>query len=49
MRQRMGEYVRQNKKKIVQEEFAKGDDKYPLLFQNLIDVKVDKVTFDANP
>lgn len=45
----MGLYVRQNKKQIVQELFAKEDDKYALLFQNLIDVVVNDVSFDAKP
>ena len=45
----MGDYVRQNKKQIVQEKFAPDEEKYPLLFQNLIDVQVKNVTFDAKP
>lgn len=45
----MGDYVRQNKKQIVKDEFGKNEDKYPLLFQNLIDVQVNNVTFNANP
>ncbi len=47
IRQRMWNYVRANKKQIVLEEFAKWEDKYPLMFQNLIDVQVNDVTFDA--
>jgi|GEM_PF-4525511 len=49
MRQRMGDYVRQNKKQIVKDQFAAEEDRYPLLFQNLIDVQVVEVTFDAKP
>lgn len=45
----MGQYVRQNKKQIVQDEFIKRDDQYPLMFQGLIDVRVDKVSFSAKP
>lgn len=47
IRQRMGDYVRANRKKIILEEFAKGEEKYPLMFQNLIDVQVKNVSFDA--
>lgn len=49
IRQRMGDYVRQNKKQIVQDLFSKEDDNYAMLFNNLIDVRVDKVVFNANP
>lgn len=48
IRSTMGSYVRSHKKQIVQEQFA-NDERYPLPFQSLIDVRVDKVTFDAQP
>ncbi|MBP6910828.1 hypothetical protein KBC03_04540, partial [Patescibacteria group bacterium] len=49
IRERMGQYVRLNKKQIVQDEFMKRSDQYPLMFQGLIDVRVDKVSFSAKP
>lgn len=49
IRQRLGDYVRTNKKQIVQQQFAKDQDQYALPFQNLIDVRVDNVTFNAKP
>lgn len=45
----MGEYVRTNKKKIVQEQFAQEDEKYALPFQNLISTRVDNVSFNVKP
>lgn len=49
IRQRLGDYVRSNKKQIVQDQFVKENDKYVLPFQNLINVVVDGVSFNAKP
>jgi len=49
IRQRLGDYVRINKKQIIQDQFAKENDKYVLPFLNLIDVVVSNVTFSAKP
>lgn len=41
--------MRANKKQIVQDQYAKEQDKYALPFKNLIDVRVDDVRFNAKP